>query len=294
MSSYDAWSIRTKHVLECRNFFEARLVEDTDLEWRDATKISKCRIRKCLTYYDGKLNQGPPDMLEMTPAEEKRLWKRRKRSPRARKLLVLRYLAWAFRLASKFKGPRLEFDEAVSAANAGLMEAMDSFDYTKGVRFIVYSYTHIRRHLINAVISTYPVKVSDYMLRKISDPDPKKLQERIKTGEACDHEELFKRLSEGNSFNMELLFEKQADAPFMPSEGTSPSENAEEQTMPEELSEAVALLEDPIGRTAVLARYYKVPPETFDSLAKRLGVTKIRVREAHDLALVQLRRKLVK
>ena len=85
-----------------------------------------------LTYYGGKAKQDSvPKMLVISPIEEKELWRIRKRSPRARELLVKKYICFAFRAASKYKGPRLTHDDAVSAANAGMMEAMSRYDPKK-------------------------------------------------------------------------------------------------------------------------------------------------------------------
>ena len=133
------------------------------LEWstsREQTpRYTSVVVRPLLTYY-GKGTDKVPTMLVMTKAQELAAWKARKRSPRAREKLVRKYICYAFKLASKFKGPRLDHDEAVSAANAGMMEAMERFNPKGGAHFTTFSAMFIRRHLINALIQTYSLKIN--------------------------------------------------------------------------------------------------------------------------------------
>ncbi len=124
-----------------------------------------------MSYYGP--NENPPDQPAMTREEEDRLFIRYKRTrcPKAKEALVRRYLCWAFKLSSGFKGPRLTHEEATGAANLGLMEAFSSFDPSKGFRFSTHAYFAIRRRLIEALRLTYPVKITDHFRKNIGTYD---------------------------------------------------------------------------------------------------------------------------
>ena len=273
------------------------LYQDHMLRGRDAGVRYTAVVKKLALNYYGRPNQGPPEMLALTPEEEAHLFRIRRRSAAAREKLVRKYLCWSFKIATKLKGPRLDWDEAVSAANAGLMEAMEGFVPGGSAHFTTYSAIIIRRHVINALIATYPVKVSDHLRKKFAaakkDPDPKKLEAQLRAGEATTLAELFKRLSATSDFNIETLFEKQEDAPFMPSEGPSPAEEMELSSLSQEIREAIMLLPDPLQRTAIIARHFKSPAESFERIGRRLHVSKTRVREAHDTALESLKKTMI-
>lgn len=254
------------------------------------------KIACLLTYYGVGQDRVPP-MLTMTKAEELELWRIRRRSPRARELLVRKYLCLAFKRAAAFHGPRLSQDDAVSAANAGMMEAMDRFNPKGGSPFASFCFTFIRRHLIDALVATYSVKVSDKTRRKFAEisekPNGKKAK-ALKDGEATTIEEVFSRLSKTEGLDkISSLHTKQEDAPASPYEASSPADDVETSSLPEEIREGIKTLE-PIERRVLMARYYTSPAESFDALGKRLGKTKMFLREVHDEALVKLRKYMQK
>ena len=255
-------------------------------------RIATTSVKFSLTYYGGKsITDSVPPMIDLTHAEELELWRKRRRSAKARNLLVRRYIPWAFKWADKYKGPRLEHDDAVSAANAGMMEAMERYAPKKGA-FTTFSAVFIRRHLINALVSSYPVHVSDHIRKKyaaiLSDP---KAKSPLKPGEAKTIDEVFDRLTQSEGYDtLALMFEKQEDAPATPFESPSPADEAEESLLPKELRAGIREALTRLERTVIHARYYVQPAESFDALGLRLGKTKIRLREVHDMALVKLKR----
>jgi RNA polymerase sigma factor (sigma-70 family) len=236
-------------------------------------------------------------MIELSKAEELELWRIRKRSARARDLLTRRYLAWAFKWSGKFKGPRLHHNDAVSAANAGLMEAMSRYDpFEPGAsHFTTFSALFIRRHLINALIDSYPVKLSDHVRKRLAMiKDDKEAQEvQRKLGEAATLEEAFEKLGAVPDFDVSSMHEKQEDAPSAPYEAPNPADETEISSLPAEVKKGIKTLKL-IERRVILARYYTIPAESFDALGVRLGRTKVFLREVHDEALVKLRRYMQK
>jgi RNA polymerase sigma factor (sigma-70 family) len=250
-------------------------------------------IEVCSLSYYGK-DAPPPSPAPLSREAEKAAFFRYKKRKNAkdRELLVRQYLCWAFGMAAKFKGPRLNFDEAISVANLGLVEALNGFDPARGFRFTTYAAFTLRRKLIEAIVSTYPVKVSDHLrktLRALSLTPEEQARELAQFEEPRTLEEFFERLGESVEIDLGHLHDRPEDAPFCPAPGGNPADELQHEDLTEELKAALASLE-PLERAVVLARHYQEPPESFDSIGRRLHVSKNRAREAGGMAIVRLRR----
>lgn len=248
----------------------------------------------CLSYYGGK-NAPPPEPPAMTPVEELKLFKRYRRTKdsAALNLLLRRYLCWAFRIASKMKGPRLDHDEAIGVANLGLAEALETFRPAMGYRFTTYSYFVIRRHLVDALIGTYPVYISTHIrkkFKKLGKLDPDELR-KLDAAAPTSLDELLERLGQTSDYRLTDLHERPEDCPFVPAPAEAPDDHSDRVDMSAGLKEGMQLL-TPLERAAVQARHGKDDPEPFESIGTRLRVSKNSVRDAYNLALVKLRRHL--
>ena len=120
------------------------------------------------TYYTGQ------DVLSvrLTKAQEKELFLALKASPDDPKVvekIVVSFMAFSLRQARKDMGMRssearqkvgLSEDDAISAANLGLMEAIRRFDPTRDIRFTTYAGWWIKKYLAEARYSAHAIKVS--------------------------------------------------------------------------------------------------------------------------------------
>lgn len=248
-----------------------------------------------LTYYGR--NQPPPAPLPISKEAEQQAFVRyhKRKTKRDRELLVRQYLLWAFGLASRYRGPRLSFDEAISVANSGLMEALNGFNPHRGFRFTTYATFVVRRHLIEAIVGTYPVHVSDHLRKKwrLNESDEGQATELLEKGEPRTLEEFFDRLGESSEVDIALLHDRPEDSPFVPCPSISPADALEESSLPAEVKQAIKALE-PLEREAVMARHYRTSCESFEASGRRLRVSKNRIREAYDSAIVKLRRHFAK
>lgn len=259
-------------------------------------------LELCALSYYGKDASGAdaiiPQPPGLTPKQELDLFRayRRNKCPRARELLVRQYLCWAFKLANKMTGPRLSIDDAVSAANAGLMEALDSFKPGRKVKFVVFSYMAIRRHLIDALVATYPVEITTHMRKKMKEVEAsaEKSAQAAARGEPVSLEEMFDRLGGTSEFQFDQLIERQEDAPFMPSETISPNDAAMRDDLSDALRRAVDTELDPIERAVIIGRHYRRDGKVlaFEQIGRQIGQPKNRVRRAYQTALQKLRSKL--
>lgn len=260
-------------------------------------------------YYGNTIN--PPDMPELSPAEERRLFRlyRKTKDAKAKDLLVRRYLCWAFSIATKLKGPRLSHDDAISAANEGLVVAIDKFKPGLNNRFTTYAYLVVRRHVIEALLATYPVTVSAHLrkkLKKVDKPDGH-LTEK---GDPRTLEELFERLGQSVEYDAQqvssfkqLLWSERDKLPEELDHPNKAKAVAGEKDFEESPAEAVDRADESaevrnfidngefsdLEREVLLARHYREPVESFESVSIRLHVAKKRIRLSYESALVKLK-----
>lgn len=247
-----------------------------------------------LSYY-GK-DRPPPTRPALSREQEAAAFMRYRRRKTAsdRETLVRQYLCWAFGMAARMKGPRLDFDEAISVANLGLMQALDRYDPSQGYRFTTYAAFWVRRQLIEAIVGTYPVHVSDHIRQKwrYASQSPEALAELQIGDEPRTLEEFFERLGDTSEVGaVERLHDRQEDAPFTPAPATSPADELELSSLPLDVKRAIRRL-SLLERQAILARHYRDEPESFESIGRRLRRSKNKIREAYDSALVKLRQQL--
>lgn len=246
---------------------------------------------KALSYYG--TNAPPPTPPPMTREVEVATFLRYKRHRNAkdREALLRQYLCWAFDAAAKFKGKRLDFDEAIAVANEGLREALEKFDPKKGFRFTTYAAFAIRRKLIEAVVNTYPVKVSDHIRKKWRNAivSPEDLATQLIDNEPRTSKEFFERLGETGEVDLSEVYDRPADSPFMPSPESSPADQFEARSLPAEVRTAVWRLPR-IEREAVRSRHYREPGESYEAIGERLGISKQQAKKAYESALVKLQK----
>jgi RNA polymerase sigma factor (sigma-70 family) len=238
-------------------------------------------------YYPDKI----PDMISLSPEEEKKLFESyaRRRTARIREILVRKYLCWAFKLAAKMCGPRLDFDDAISAANVGLMEALETYDTTKGARFTTHSYFVIRRHLIEALVGTYPIHISQHLRKKFKNLPVSSASEEQENPKSLD--ELFDRLGQHTNFQVAEMFERPEDCLSVSQSPESPADTIEKKQTLDQIKNYVDTQLTALERKVFIGRHYKDPAISFEKLCLRLKTTKFATREAYRTALLKVQNK---
>jgi RNA polymerase sigma factor (sigma-70 family) len=259
--------------------------------------------------YYGK-QENPPNRLDIPEKEEKKLWTLCKKGDmKAKEKLTLKYLCFAFSVASKLKGPRLSHEEATAAANEGLMEAMSTYRWSKG-KFIVHCYWPIRRHVIEALLATYPVKVGSHLRKKLR----KQKFDGIEVDENDEPKSLpdiFSRLSQRSLLNENysaIIYEQEQEqgggnedklnieevvwnaTPDYDGQSPAPTQEVEAKDVSLRVREFISSSAlDKYERAALIGRHYQEPVPSFEILAKRLHVAKKKIRASYDSALVKLK-----
>ena len=70
----------------------------------------------------------------------------------ARNQLVEGHLRFAYKVAREYRNTGVPLDDLIGAANAGLVRAAQSFDASKGVRFISYAVWWVRRFIRDTLL----------------------------------------------------------------------------------------------------------------------------------------------
>src|SRR3954462_5000701 len=132
-------------------------------------------------------------------AGERELWERfaRDREPAVREELVRRNMAFAKRLALRYRGASESFDDLLQVANLGLLNAVDRFDPERGIPFTAFASPTIlgelKRHFRDRV---WTVRVPRGLHDRMAEVDKaiteltKKLQRSPSVGEIAERLEL--------------------------------------------------------------------------------------------------------
>ncbi len=133
------------------------------------------------------------------PADEAKLWREfaRTRDPALREQLIERNMAFAKRLALRYRGASESFDDLLQVANLGLVNAVDRFDPERGIPFTAYASPTIlgelKRHFRDRV---WTVRVPRGLHDRMAEVDKaiveltKKLQRSPSVGEIAARLEL--------------------------------------------------------------------------------------------------------
>ncbi len=130
----------------------------------------------------------------------------------ARQELVDHNLRLVINIAKQIKGAETSLSDLIQEGNAGLLNAADRFDYTRGFRFSTYAYTGIRNAMLRAIANdNYTVRIPediDKLFRKI---EKEAREKQISISEVCQQRKMpkfmIKRLEQvGNIKKSSSLF----------------------------------------------------------------------------------------
>ena len=221
--------------------------------------------------------------------------------------LVRSNLRFVVSVAKKYQNQGVALGDLINEGNLGLIRAAHKFDETKGIKFISYAVWWIRQAILQALaeqsrIVRVPLnragalhrigKRSSTLLQELGrEPTVEEIAEELE----LSHEEVSRTLAISQT-HLSL------DAPLTPGEdnrlldylpdqfSAGPDDETYERALSNTIEEALGTLKDREGK--VLRLYFGLDgqdPMTLEEIGSLLGITRERVRQIKEKALVRLR-----
>jgi RNA polymerase primary sigma factor len=231
----------------------------------------------------------------------------RKDDEEALNKLVRANLRFVVSVAKKYQNQGVALSDLINEGNLGLIRAAHKFDETKGIKFISYAVWWIRQAILQALaeqsrIVRVPLNRAG-ALHRIGKRSSALLQE---LGREPTVEELADELDLSEDEIQRTLSLSQShlslDAPLTPGEDNrlldylpdqfspAPDDETYEQALTHTVEEALATLKE---REAKILRLYfgldGQEPMTLEEIGSLLGITRERVRQIKEKALLRLR-----
>jgi RNA polymerase primary sigma factor len=230
--------------------------------------------------------------IPLTKKEEQELFKLvRKGSLKAREKLLVSNLRFVLKVAREYRGYTITLADLVSEGVIGLARAIESFDYTRGLKFISYAVWWIKVYISRSVLLyTSFIRLPAHKQELVK----KGIKDRA-AGRELDAEiqALIKLGERGYSFDTPVRQGSQSTfSDFLPDEYHA-SPEAEAQMSSSRCFARHMLTELPEKEALVLRRLFGIDysgPETLKSISESMGLSKERVRQIRDRALQRLKK----
>lgn len=228
------------------------------------------------------------------------------RTPELREQLIIEYAPLVKLVAGKlsmYLGYNVEFDDLVGYGVFGLIDAIDKFDYGKGVKFETYASLRIRGAILDQIRKMDWIPRTVRQKQKQLDNAYRKIEEQ--TGRfATDQEvadelgisidELDEMQSETSVTNIisldeyieqgDVRTEPRADKDYM-----QPEKVVEKSELKRLLMEVLETLTDKEKKVVTLYYYEEL---TLKEISRVLDVSESRVSQLHSKALIKMRQRL--
>lgn len=245
----------------------------------------------------------------MTESEKNKLWEEyaKTKSTVLREKIIIEYAALVRIVAgrlSMYLGYNVEYEDLVSYGIFGLIDAIDKFDYDKGIKFETYASLRIRGSILDQI------RKMDWIPRSLRQKQ-KKIDAAIlsieqKTGKTASDEDIATELgiSEdeyvnwqgqaniSNVISLDEFSENNGERGIDTIKGNSfeePENIVEKQEMKKLVAESLESLTEKEKKVILLYYYEEM---TLKEISKILDVSESRISQLHTKALTKMKAKL--
>ena len=244
----------------------------------------------------------------MSTVDKQKLWDeyRKKRTPELREKIIIEYAGLVKVVAgrlSMYLGYNVEYDDLVGYGTFGLIDAIDKYDFDKGVKFETYASVRIRGAILDQIRKMDWIPRTLRQKQKKVDAAYKKIE--LETGRPATDEEIAKELEisldelddwqsqtkVSNLISLDDYMEQgETKVEIASSEDyVQPEKVVEQQALKQILIDALELLTEKEKKVIVFYYYEEL---TLKEISSILEVTESRVSQLHTKALQKLRNKL--
>lgn len=245
----------------------------------------------------------------MNHNQKSKLWEEyaKYRTSKVREKLILEYAELVKIVAgrvSMYLGTNVEYDDLLGYGSIGLIDAIDKFDYTKGVKFETYASFRIRGSMIDEIrkldwaprtLRNKQKKLREGIAKIERDSGTVATDEEIASYIGISKEELldwYKQIEQSNIASLDEYMEA-GGADIFQSDGSSGYETPEKFMERQELKTALAkTIESLTKREKEVITLYYFEELTLKEISYILKVTESRVSQLHTRALEKMKEKL--
>lgn len=244
----------------------------------------------------------------MSTVDKQKLWDeyRKKRTPELREKIIIEYAGLVKVVAGRlsiYLGYNVEYDDLVGYGTFGLIDAIDKYDFEKGVKFETYASVRIRGAILDQIRKMDWIPRTLRQKQKRVDAAYRKIE--LETGRPATDEEIAKELEISldeldewqnqtkisNLISLDDYMEQgETKVDIASSEDyVQPEKVVEQQALKQILVDALEFLTEKEKKVIVFYYYEEL---TLKEISNILEVTESRVSQLHTKALQKLRNKL--
>ena len=266
------------------------------------TKPTPPQGRKALGLYLKEIKKLEP----LSPQEEVVLAQKAKAGDTdAFQKLVTHNLRFVVAMAKKFQGQGVPFEDLINEGNLGLIRAVNTFDESRGFKFISYAVWWITQRIRTAIQKTgRVVRLPSHVTESMG----KLYRESLKLEQEFEREPTTEELAEISDTTIKWIEDlvqaysgpvsledsSEADRPlieYLISSDPRPEMQLMQDSLKKEISNLVKKLKE--REALVLTEYYGLgedDPKTLEQIGKILNLSSERVRQIKERALQRLRK----
>lgn len=223
------------------------------------------------------------------------------RSDSVRQELIIEYVPLVKLVAGRlaiYLGSNVEYDDLVSYGIFGLIDAIDKFDYGKGIKFETYASLRIRGSVLDQIRKMDWIPRSVRQKQKAISGATKKLEAMI--GPNYSEEDIAKELgiseeeygtwlsqtNVSNVASLDDIMEQGSDVRNSASENIDPENNIVKEELKAQLVQALEALTEKEKKVVLLYYYEEL---TLKEISRVMEVSESRVSQLHSKALLKMR-----